>query len=100
MSSNTSSTIALDIAQLMKPRPPSILMYNKNEYNKRNQRYRESIMRDVLNCTLEEELDETLLWMEHPYHEGHSFEKLIIHSCRSSDEIHDSIEEDSTRSKF
>lgn len=93
ISTNTDTTISLETAQLMKPRPPSILMCSIAEFNKRHQQYRDSVMRDVLNSNLEEELDETLLWIEHPHHRGKPFEALVIYPCHSiedsqSEQIH------------
>lgn len=94
ISTNTDTTISLEVAQLMKPRPPSILMCSISEFNKRHQRYRDSVMRDVLNSNLEEELDETLLWIEHPHRRGTPFEALVIYPCLS---INDSQNEQKNR---
>lgn len=46
--------------------------------------YRQAIKNDVVSNTLEEELDETLLWMEHPSDQDQEpFQKLIIRSYPS-----------------
>lgn len=46
--------------------------------------YRQTIKNDVVSNTLEEELDETLLWMEHPSDQDQEpFQKLIIRSYPS-----------------
>lgn len=82
VSSNTINTVPLDVAQKMKPRPPSILMYSNKDKKALN--YRQAVKNDVLSNTLEEELDETLLWMEHPNNQDEEpFQKLIIRSYPS-----------------
>jgi hypothetical protein len=82
VSSNTINTVPLDVAQKMKPRPPSILMYSNKD--KKTLNYRQAVKNDVLSNTLEEELDETLLWMEHPNNQDEEpFQKLIIRSYPS-----------------
>ncbi|KAL7310112.1 hypothetical protein PS15m_010914 [Mucor circinelloides] len=82
LSSNTVDTVSLEIAQKMKPRPPSILMCSNKDRKMLN--YRQTIKNDVVSNTLEEELDETLLWMEHPSDQDQEpFQKLIIRSYPS-----------------
>ncbi|KAI8991665.1 hypothetical protein BDF20DRAFT_997490 [Mycotypha africana] len=102
VSSNNIETVPLEIAQKMKPRPPSALMYNhppiqcqktpslqqdkKNEirqtlvlgHRQDNPPQQQAIMDDEL-------LDETLLWMEHPNGNGleEPLQKLIIRSYPS-----------------
>lgn len=72
----------MDIAQKMKPRPPSILMYSNKDKKALN--YRQVVKNDVLSNTLEEELNETLLWMEPPSNQDNEpFQKLIIRSYPS-----------------
>ncbi|KAI7898963.1 uncharacterized protein BX663DRAFT_522670 [Cokeromyces recurvatus] len=65
VSSSTVNTVSLEVAQKMKPRPPSALMYNSvNKAKEANKLYRETIKNDVVNNTLEEEeliLEECLL---------------------------------------
>ncbi|GAN02105.1 conserved hypothetical protein [Mucor ambiguus] len=85
VSSNTADTIPLEIAQQMKPRPPSILLCSNRDRQMQN--YRQAIKNDVVSNTLEEELDETLLWMEHPSDQDEEpFQKLIIRSYPSPTE--------------
>ncbi|KAL9544085.1 hypothetical protein MBANPS3_007800 [Mucor bainieri] len=85
VSSNTVDTVPLDIAQQMKPRPPSILMCSNKDRKMLN--YRQAIKNDVVSNRLDEELDETLLWMEHPSDQDkESFQKLIIRSYPSPTE--------------
>ncbi|KAI9475552.1 MAG: hypothetical protein EXX96DRAFT_609496 [Benjaminiella poitrasii] len=56
VSSNTVNTVPLDVAQKMKPRPPSTLMYGTaNKAKEATKLYRETIKNDVVNTTLEEE---------------------------------------------
>ncbi|KAL0142780.1 hypothetical protein V8B55DRAFT_1471313 [Mucor lusitanicus] len=83
VSSNTVDTVPLEIAQQMKPRPPSILMCSNKD--RKMLSYRQAIKNDVVvSNTLEEELDETLLWMEHPSDQDKEpFQKLIIRSYPS-----------------
>ncbi|CAO3656840.1 unnamed protein product [Mucor fragilis] len=85
VSSNTVKTVPLEIAQQMKPRPPSILMCSNKD--RKMLSYRQAIKNDVVSSTLEEALDETLLWMEHPSDQDEEpFQKLIIRSYPSPTE--------------
>jgi hypothetical protein len=88
VSSNTIETVPLDVAQKMKPRPPSTLMYYKNNCNTNNQLYQEAIMKDSFNNLLEDELNETVLWMEHP-HQQEYLQRLIVKSVPSSNNDQD-----------
>ncbi|KAK4514094.1 uncharacterized protein ATC70_006102 [Mucor velutinosus] len=85
VSSNTVNTVPLEIAQQMKPRPPSTLMCSNKDRKVLN--YRQAIKNDVVSNALEEELDETLLWMEHPSDQDEEpYQKLIIRSYPSPKE--------------
>lgn len=57
-------------------------MYSNKDKETLN--YRQIVKNDVLSNTLEEELNETLLWMEHPSNQDNEpFQKLIIRSYPS-----------------
>jgi hypothetical protein len=76
VSSSNQYTVPLDIAQQMKPRPPSVLMYKQNNTDKK--------LYSLPPLVQTEELDETLLWMEHPYTSENQPQSLVIKSYSSS----------------
>lgn len=66
-------------------------MYSNKD--KKTLNYRQVVKNDVLSNTLEEELNETLLWMEHPNNQDDEpFQKLIIRSYPSlAEETQDGV---------